>query len=73
MSPSTARTVANLLVAAAVAGGAWVLLRHPARRRRAGRMLKLAVTTWVPAYLTNEVRRAWEESGRASRRYAPVA
>lgn len=64
MREDTARTVANVVLAAAAAGAAVVVLRTPALRRLAWGLARTALTTTIPLWLSREVRQAWEESER---------
>ena len=65
MTDDNARRVANALMAAAAVGVGYFVVRTPPLRRAAWRLLVIAVTSGVPAWLTAEVRRAWAESGAA--------
>lgn len=65
MKDENARRVANALMAAAVLGVGYYVVRTPALRRTAWRLLLAALTGTVPAWLNGEVRRAWAESGSA--------
>lgn len=66
MTDATARTVANVALVSVGAAAAYVIVTTPPLRRLAIR----AVTVWLgaslPAYLLNEARQAWVESGRAA-------
>jgi len=66
VTSATSRTVANVvLVSAGVAAG-FVILTNPPLRRLALRAMKLWLGATVPAYLLDETRRAWVESGQAA-------
>jgi hypothetical protein len=65
MKEETARTVANVVLAAAAVGAAVVVLRVPALRRMAVGLTVTALTTQVPTWLRQEVSQAWTNSGRA--------
>lgn len=65
MREETARTVANVVLAAAAVGAAVVVLRVPALRKMAIGLAATALTTQVPAWLRQEVSQAWTNSGRA--------
>ncbi len=65
MREETARTVANIVLAAAAVGAAVVVLRVPALRKMAIGLAATALTTQVPAWLRQEVSQAWTNSGRA--------
>lgn len=62
MREETARTIANVVVAAAAVGAAVVILRTPPLRRLAFGLARTAITVGLPAWITREVRQAWEES-----------
>ena len=63
----TARTAANVIMATAAIGAAVVVLRTPALRRLAFGLARAAVTTYIPFWLSQEIRQAWEHSDRRSR------
>ncbi len=62
MKEETARTVANVVMGAAAIGAAVVIFRTPALRRVALGLARTAVVTMIPAWLTREVRAAWQAS-----------
>ncbi len=62
MKEDTARTVANVLMGAAAIGAAVVILRTPSLRRLAFGLARAAIFTGIPAWLSREIRQAWEES-----------
>lgn len=64
MTEDHARTVANVVLGAAVCVGAWYVLRTPHLRRVAWRLALTALTSTAPAWLGRELRTAWAESGR---------
>ena len=66
MKEETARTVANVVVAAAAVGAAVVTLRTPALRRLAFGLARTAITVGIPAWLSREVRQAWADSNEAA-------
>jgi len=66
MTDAGARTVANVVVASAVAAVAYVVITTPPLRRIAGRALRLWLGAGVPVYLLSEVRKAWRESARVA-------
>lgn len=70
MKEDTARTVANVVLAAAAVGAAVVVLRVPALRKMALGLAATALTTQLPAWLRQEVTQAWHQSGQ---RAAPRA
>jgi len=66
MEEATARRIADAVLVVAAAGVAWIVLKDPARRRAAFRLLRQLATGTVPGYLGRELRVAWEASGRRS-------
>ena len=62
MREETARTVANVVLAAAAIGAAVVVFRTPQLRRVAFGLARTAITTGIPLWLTREVKQAWVES-----------
>ena len=64
MTEETARTIANVVVGAAVLGAAVVILRTPTLRRLAFGLARTAIVTGIPAWLTREVKEAWQASER---------
>jgi hypothetical protein len=67
MKEDTARAAANVVIAAAAIGAAVVILRVPTLRRLAWGLARTAVVTAIPAWLSREVRAAWQESGSRQR------
>jgi hypothetical protein len=65
VTDATARTVANALIASAGAAAAYCVITQPRLRRLALQGLRLWLGASIPAYLLNEVRRAWAESAQA--------
>jgi len=63
MSNERAEQAANLVLTAAAVGAAVIVLRTPALRRLAWRLTVTALTGSLPAWVANEVRHAWSESG----------
>ena len=63
MKEDTARTIANVVVAAAAVGAAVVVLRVPALRKMALGLAATALTTQLPAWLRQEVTHAWHATG----------
>ena len=63
MTEENARRIANLVIAGAVLGAGYYVVRTPQLRRVAWRLLVTAVTGVVPAWLGGEVRHAWAEAG----------
>jgi hypothetical protein len=64
MTRARSHTVANLLLGAAGAVAGYYVLKNPALRRAALRVLKIGLTTTVPGYLIKETTSAWRETGR---------
>jgi len=62
MKEETARAVANGVIAVAAIGAAVIILRTPSLRRLALGLARTAIITGIPAWLTREVRQAWEDS-----------
>ncbi len=67
MREETARTVANVVIGAAALGAAVVILRVPTLRRLAFGLARTAIVTGIPAWLTQETRRAWSETSNVQR------
>jgi hypothetical protein len=67
MREETARTVANVILGTAALGAAVVILRVPTLRRLAFGLLRTAVVTGIPAWITQETRRAWSETSNVDR------
>jgi hypothetical protein len=63
----TAQTVATVVMAAAAIGAAVVILRIPTLRRLAFGLARTAITAGIPAWISREVKHAWEESERPRR------
>jgi hypothetical protein len=61
-----ARTVANVMLVAGGVAAAYVVLRTPSLRRLAFQAARVWLGASVPAYLIDQTRRAWVESGRAA-------
>jgi hypothetical protein len=66
MTEQTATKVANVVLAAAVLGAAYAVVRTPPLRRMATGLLLAAVTGGVPAWFSRELREAWNASGHGS-------
>ena len=64
MTASTARTVANVVLATAGVAAAYVVITTPPLRRLAARAVRLWLGASVPIYLLAQSRHAWVESGR---------
>ncbi len=67
MTDNSATKVANLVLAAAVLGAAYVVATNPPLRRLAGQLARVGLTGALPAWFAREVREAWVESGRRTR------
>jgi len=65
MTRASARTAANLVLAATGAAAADVVITTPPLRRAAARAARLWLGASNPVYLIEEAGRAWVESGRA--------
>jgi hypothetical protein len=63
MTNERAEQAANIVLTAAAVGVAVVVIRTPALRRLAWRLAVTALTGSLPAWIANEVRHAWSESG----------
>jgi hypothetical protein len=66
MTKSGARTAANIVMGVAGVAAAYVVLTTPPLRRTAFRLVRLWLGASIPAYLLNEARQAWVQSGRAA-------
>ncbi len=66
MTHATAGKLTDLALVAAVAGGAYYVLRTPSRRRLAWRLAVAGLTGTVPAWFRQEIAQAWHESGRST-------
>jgi hypothetical protein len=64
MTRATARTVANVVLASAGVAAAFVVITNPPLRRLALRVTRVWLGASVPAYLLDETKRAWVESGQ---------
>lgn len=62
MREETARTIANVILATAAIGAAVVVLRTPPLRRLAFGLMRTAITTGLPLWLSREVKEAWRDS-----------
>jgi hypothetical protein len=63
VTDATARTAANLIVAAAVTAAAYVVLKDRRRRQLALRVAEWWLCGTVPVYLLRQIALAWRESG----------
>ena len=66
MTAVTARSVSNVVIAAAGVAAAYVIVTTPPLRRLAAKAIRIWLGASVPAYVAREVQRAWVESGRAA-------
>jgi hypothetical protein len=66
VTPSAARTAANVVLVSAGLAAAYVVLTRPPLRRLALRGLRLWLGVTVPAYVVSNVKQAWVESGHNS-------
>ena len=73
MTQSSAEKLANVVIGAAVIGGAAYVLKTPHLRRLAWQLSLVAVTGMVPEWISREIREGWEASGAASRPSLPIA
>ena len=66
MTRDRAHTIANVALAAAGVGAAYLVLRTPSLRRLAFQAARVWLGASVPGYLLNETRQAWMQSRRAA-------
>ena len=66
MTDATARTVANAILATAGIAAAYVVITTPPLRRLAMRATRFWLGASIPAYLLQQTRRAWVESGQSA-------
>jgi hypothetical protein len=66
MTENSARTAANVVLAAAGIGAAYVILTTPPLRRLALRAVEFWLGASIPAYVMSETRRAWAQSNRTA-------
>ena len=67
MTQDSARTTANVLIAAAALGAAVIVFRNPKLRRVCWQLARQYASGPLPATLAMTVRDAWNESGRGPR------
>jgi hypothetical protein len=72
MTHSTSEKLADLALGTAVLGAAVYVLKTPSLRRMAWRLAVIGVTRTVPSWFRQEVRRAWDESGRTRSASDPI-
>jgi len=66
MTRTTAQSIADLVIVSSAVAAAYVVITTPPLRRIASTAIRVWLGATVPAYLLNEVRRAWAESARAA-------
>jgi len=66
MNERTATQVANGLLLVGAGALAYVILRDPQRRRAAFRLARIVIAGPLAAFVTRELKSAWEESGQRS-------
>jgi hypothetical protein len=66
MTQTQARTAANIMIASAGVAAAYVVLTRPRLRRLAFQAVRIWLGASVPAYLLEQTRRAWVQSGQAA-------
>jgi len=71
MTEKQARTVANIVMAGAAAGAAFVVFRNPKLRRMAWQLAKQYASGPLAVWAASTVRTAWDESGQGQRRMMP--
>jgi hypothetical protein len=64
MTERTANAIANGILAAAVLGAGYVIVRHPPLRRMAAGLILAGITGSLPAWFGRELQDAWAASGR---------
>ena len=67
MTEASARTVANVVLAAAAVGTAYVIVRNPRLRRLAWTLAVAGLTRQLPQWLSREIHTAWNESAGVRR------
>jgi len=70
MTESSARTTANIVIAAAALGAAVIVLRNPRLRRLCWQLARQYASGPLAATMAMTVRDAWNESGRSPRTVA---
>jgi hypothetical protein len=63
MTDDTREAIVDLALLGVAAVAVYVVMRKPALRRAAWRLLKYGLFTAAPTYLWQETARAWAESG----------
>ena len=62
MTQSQAEKTANVVIGAAAIGAAYYVLKTPPLRRLAWRLTAVALTGFIPAWLTQEIQASWDAS-----------
>jgi hypothetical protein len=62
MTQSQAEKIANVVIGAAAIGAAYYVLKTPPLRRLVWRLTAVALTGFIPAWLTQEIRASWDAS-----------
>jgi hypothetical protein len=65
MTHTTSEKLADVVLGAAVMGAAYYILKTPSLRRIAWGFAVIGLTRTLPTWFREEVRTAWEESGRS--------
>ena len=65
MTHTTSEKLADVALGAAVMGAAYYILKTPSLRRMAWGFVVIGLTRTLPAWFRDEVRSAWDESGRS--------
>jgi len=65
MTERTANAIANGILAAAVLGAGYAIVRSPSLRRMAAGLMLAGVTGTLPAWFSRELQEAWAASGRS--------
>jgi hypothetical protein len=58
----TAGLTERVITAGFVVGGLWLVARSPLLRRVLWRVLREAMTTWIPLYVAHELKASWRAS-----------
>jgi hypothetical protein len=64
VTSSSARTVANVVLASAGVAAAYLVVTRPPLRRLLFRAVRIWLGASIPVYLAEQAREAWVESGR---------
>jgi len=60
MTQSSAERFANIVMGAAAIGAAYYVLKTPRLRRTAWRLIGVAATGAIPAWIAQEIRSSWD-------------